>query len=139
MSTCNVNMDAYWSYIATPLFFGVIGFGTVALFTAKDIQLVDTTSIQDTVQQIRAAAKPAIADPLGAAAKAAAAAATVIGVAAPGVPRPGGPGGKGGPGGPGGKGPATARTGLNLSKVNKQLAEAAQLTSAIGKRKPTSS
>ena len=130
MSTCNVNMDAYWSYIATPLFFGVIGFGTVALFTAKDIQLVDTTSIQDTVQQIRAAAKPAIADPLGAAAKAAAAAATVIGVAAPGVPRPGGPGGKG---------PATARTGLNLSKVNKQLAEAAQLTSAIGKRKPTSS
>jgi len=78
MTTCNVNMDAYWGYIATPLFFGVIAFGTFALFTAKDIQLVDTTSIKDTVQQIRAAAKPAT-DPLAAAAKAA----TAIQVANP--------------------------------------------------------
>lgn len=141
MTTCNVNMDAYWGYIATPLFFGVVGFGTFTLFTAKDIQLVDTTSIQDTVLQIRAAAKPAIANPLGAAA---AAAASVIGVAASAVPKPGGkgpggkgpggkgPGGKGATGGPGGKGPP--RTGLNLSKVYTQLAEARELTKAIGQK-----
>jgi len=37
-------MVKYWSYVAMPLFFTVVGFGIVALFTASDIQLLDSTS-----------------------------------------------------------------------------------------------
>ena len=33
-------MDRYWNYIGTPLFFIVIGFGIVTLFSVHDIQLV---------------------------------------------------------------------------------------------------
>jgi hypothetical protein len=35
-------MVKYWSYVATPLFFTVIGFGITALFSASDIQFLDT-------------------------------------------------------------------------------------------------
>jgi hypothetical protein len=35
-------MVKYWSYVATPLFFSVIGFGIIALFSASDIQLLDS-------------------------------------------------------------------------------------------------
>jgi hypothetical protein len=37
-------MVKYWSYVAMPMFFVVVGFGIFALFTASDIQLLDSTS-----------------------------------------------------------------------------------------------
>lgn len=44
-STCGrVTMVKYWSYVAMPLFFLVVGFGIVALFSASDIQLLDSAS-----------------------------------------------------------------------------------------------
>jgi hypothetical protein len=50
MSQCgSVGMDRYWNYIATPLFFIVIAFGMFALFTASDIQTIDTDSLKSVV------------------------------------------------------------------------------------------
>lgn len=48
-------MDRYWSFIATPLFFVVIAFGTYTLFVTDDIQIVSTKKIAHAVDQIRAA------------------------------------------------------------------------------------
>jgi len=39
-----VTMVKYWSYVAMPMFFTVVGFGIIALFTASDIQLLDSAS-----------------------------------------------------------------------------------------------
>lgn len=39
-----VTMVKYWSSVAMPLFFIVVGFGIFALFTASDIQLLDSAS-----------------------------------------------------------------------------------------------
>ena len=56
MSNCGtVSMDRYWSFIATPLFFVVIAFGTYTLFVTDDIQIVSTKKISDAVDQIRSA------------------------------------------------------------------------------------
>jgi len=60
MSNCGtVSMDRYWSYIATPLFFIVIGFGVFTLFKAQDIQVVSTREISNTVGMIRSASSGA--------------------------------------------------------------------------------
>jgi hypothetical protein len=66
-----VGMDRYWNYIATPLFFTVISFGVFALFTAKDIQVIDDATMRSTVNEFKQAfasdseeAKPAPAKPL---------------------------------------------------------------------------
>jgi hypothetical protein len=48
-------MDRYWSYVATPLFFSVIGFGTYVLFQTQDIQFLDKRDIRDAVKDIRTA------------------------------------------------------------------------------------
>ena len=44
MGCGRVTMVQYWSYVAMPMFFVVVGFGIVALFTASDIQLLDSAS-----------------------------------------------------------------------------------------------
>jgi hypothetical protein len=50
MSQCgSVGMDRYWNYVATPLFFIVIAFGMFALFTASDIQTIDTDSLKTVI------------------------------------------------------------------------------------------
>ena len=66
-----VGMDRYWNYIATPLFFTVISFGVFALFTAKDIQIIDDATMRSTVNEFKQAfasdsedAKPAPGKPL---------------------------------------------------------------------------
>jgi len=60
MSNCgSVSMDRYWGYIATPLFFIVIGFGTYTLFVTQDIQMVDKDTITSTVNEIKQAASAA--------------------------------------------------------------------------------
>ena len=55
MSCGTVSMDRYWSYVATPLFFSVIGFGTYVLFQTQDIQFVDKHTVREAVKDIRAA------------------------------------------------------------------------------------
>jgi hypothetical protein len=45
-------MTKYWSYVATPLFFGVISFGLFTLFTADDIQLVGKNQVRSAVSNI---------------------------------------------------------------------------------------
>jgi len=45
-------MDRYWSYIGTPLFFAVIGFGIFTLFTVEDIQLISTKNAGKLVRQV---------------------------------------------------------------------------------------
>lgn len=47
-----VSMTKYWSYVATPLFFGVISFGLFTLFTADDIQLVGKNQVRSAVSNI---------------------------------------------------------------------------------------
>jgi hypothetical protein len=47
-----VSMTKYWSYVATPLFFGVISFGLFTLFTADDIQLVGKNQVRGAVSNI---------------------------------------------------------------------------------------
>ena len=47
-----VGMTKYWSYVATPLFFGVISFGLFTLFTADDIQLVGKNQVRSAVSSI---------------------------------------------------------------------------------------
>ncbi len=47
-----VSMTKYWSYVATPLFFGVISFGLFTLFTADDIQLVGKSQVRSAVSNI---------------------------------------------------------------------------------------
>jgi len=47
MTQCgSVGMDRYWNYVATPLFFIVISFGLFALFSASDIQMIDSDSLK---------------------------------------------------------------------------------------------
>ena len=48
-----VSLDRYWSYIGTPLFFITIAAGIFTLFQTQDIQLLDSASIKQTVQQVR--------------------------------------------------------------------------------------
>jgi hypothetical protein len=48
-----VGMDRYWNYIATPLFFTVISFGIFALFTAKDIQIINDSTMRKTVNEFK--------------------------------------------------------------------------------------
>ena len=50
-----VGMDRYWNYIVTPLFFTVISFGVFALFTAKDIQIIDDATMRSTVKEFKQA------------------------------------------------------------------------------------
>lgn len=58
-----VGMDRYWNYIATPLFFTVISFGVFALFTAKDIQVIDEDTMRNTVNEFKQAFKASSAAP----------------------------------------------------------------------------
>ena len=44
MGCSRVTMVRYWSGVAMPLFFLVVGFGIFALFSASDIQLLDSAS-----------------------------------------------------------------------------------------------
>ena len=54
MNSCGtVSMDRYWSYVATPLFYTVIGFGVYTLFVTQDIQVVSKSDIKDVVGLIR--------------------------------------------------------------------------------------
>jgi len=41
MSSCSVSTDRYWNFIATPLLFSVVGFGTYVLLTAGEEFLTD--------------------------------------------------------------------------------------------------
>ena len=74
-----VSMTKYWSYVATPLFFGVISFGLFTLFTADDIQLVGKNQVRSAVSNInendKGTSDPTTLDILAAAAAAEAAAA----------------------------------------------------------------
>ena len=71
-----VGMTKYWSYVATPLFFGVISFGLFTLFTADDIQLVGKNQVRSTVSNIGGKDKATALNRVAAAAAPAAAAAT---------------------------------------------------------------
>ena len=54
MNSCGtVSMDRYWSYVATPLFYTVIGFGVYTLFVTQDIQVVSKSDIKGVVGLIR--------------------------------------------------------------------------------------
>ena len=54
MNSCgSVSMDRYWSYVATPLFYTVIGFGVYTLFVTQDIQVSSTKDISKAVESIR--------------------------------------------------------------------------------------
>ena len=54
MNSCGtVSMDRYWSYVGTPLFYTVIGFGVFTLFVTQDVQVASTKDIRDTVKSIR--------------------------------------------------------------------------------------
>lgn len=50
-----VGMDRYWNYIATPLFFIVISFGVFALFTAKDIHLIEESTMRGVINLVKQA------------------------------------------------------------------------------------
>jgi hypothetical protein len=53
MNDCgSVSMDLYWNYIGTPLFFGVLGFGGVALLSMGSVQLVSNDIINKAVSQL---------------------------------------------------------------------------------------
>ena len=45
-------MDLYWNYIGTPLFFGVLGFGGIALLSMGSVQLVSNDIINKAVAQL---------------------------------------------------------------------------------------
>ena len=57
-------MDRYWSYVATPFFFTVIGFGIFALFSAQESQLESTKGATATAELIASAFNPAAAIPV---------------------------------------------------------------------------
>jgi len=71
-----VGMTKYWSYVATPLFFGVISFGLFTLFTADDIQLVGKNQVRSAVSSISEKGTATALNRVAAAAAPAAAAAT---------------------------------------------------------------
>ena len=53
MNDCgSVSMDLYWNYIGTPLFFGVLGFGGIALLSMGNVQLVSSHMIDRAVSQL---------------------------------------------------------------------------------------
>ena len=80
MAACRVSTDRYWNFIATPLLFSVVGFGSYVLLTAGEEYLTDKVkgrargATTTDVSPAAAAATPAAATP--AAATPAAAAAT---------------------------------------------------------------
>ncbi len=63
-----VGMTKYWSYVATPLFFGVISFGLFTLFTADDIQLVGKNQVRSAVSSISEKGTPTALNRVAAAA-----------------------------------------------------------------------
>jgi hypothetical protein len=46
-------MDRYWSYVGTPLFYSVIGFGVFTLFVTQDVQVAKTSEIKGAVKKIQ--------------------------------------------------------------------------------------
>ena len=70
MSSCSVSTDRYWNFIATPLLFSVVGFGTYVLLTAGEEFLTDkrnqrtTTTTTTTRVTPAASAAAAAAAPL---------------------------------------------------------------------------
>lgn len=66
MSSCSVSTDRYWNFIATPLLFSVVGFGTYVLLTAGEEFLTDKKTqriITTTTTTTPAAAASAPATP----------------------------------------------------------------------------
>ena len=74
MAACRVSTDRYWNFIATPLLFSVVGFGSYVLLTAGEEYLTDKVkgrargATTTDVSPAAAAATPAAATPAAAAA-----------------------------------------------------------------------